>query len=258
MKKKIYIFLMIAFLLILFYVEFLFYENYITQTIKIANWNLNVFGESKAGNNDLMTLYKEKISNYDIIFIQEIRDISGLAFYELCSSLENYSCVNSSRAGRTNYKEQYGVIFRDDINLVSFKDYNPDSLNRWERPPVRLDFKINDSEFIVYNIHVKPDDVSKELGDLEDIVEDSGNVIILGDFNADCSYYNEKNKNVFNSMSWVIKDYQDTAVSKSRCAYDRIVLNDNSYKFYKKSGVDYTQITENVSDHYIVWVEMKI
>src|SRR3989339_360716 len=212
MKKKIYIFLMIAFLLVLFYVEFLFYENYITQTIKIANWNLNVFGESKAGNNDLMTLYKE----------------------------------------------QYGVIFRDDINLVSFKDYNPDFLNRWERPPVRLDFKIDDSELIIYNIHVKPDDVSKELGYLEDIVEDSGNVIILGDFNADCSYYNEKNKNVFNSMSWVIKDYQDTAVSKSRCAYDRIVLNDNSYKFYKKSGVDYTQITENVSDHYIVWVEMKI
>ena len=187
--------MMIAFLLVLFYVESLFYENYISQTIKIANWNLNVFGESKAGNNELMALYKEKISNYDIIFVQEIRDISGLAFLELCSSLENYSCINSSRAGRTNYKEQYGVIFRDYINLVSFKDYNPDSLDRWERPPVRLEFKINDSGFIIYNIHVKPDDVAKELDYLEDVVNDSGNVIILGDLNADCSYYDEKNKN---------------------------------------------------------------
>jgi len=59
-------------------------------------------------------------------------------------------------------------------------------------------------------------------------------------------------------MFWAIKDYQDTAVSKSRCAYDRIVLNDGAYNVFKNSGVDYTQITENVSDHYIVWVELKI
>ncbi len=61
------------------------------------------------------------LSNYDVTFIQEVRDKSGTAFPHLISELNNCTsghCKNekfmfhlSPRYGRTNSKEQYGVIF---------------------------------------------------------------------------------------------------------------------------------------------------
>lgn len=53
------------------------------------------------------------------------------------------------------------------------------------------------------------------------------NVMLLGDFNADCSYLPKKNrKNVRlitdTSLSWLIPDTADTTVrSTTSCAYDR-------------------------------------
>ena len=85
------------------------------ETLRIANWNLQIFGKEKASNNELLNFYADKISRNDIIFIQEIRDISGTAFPKLCSALIEYSCINSSRAGRSSSKEQVGIIYKKGI-----------------------------------------------------------------------------------------------------------------------------------------------
>ena len=168
--------------------------------------------------------------------------------------------MSSSRAGRSSSKEQYGVIYKEGINVTYFKDYNPDSLDRWERPPIRVDFNVNGYEFSVYNIHTDPDAVKSELSSLEDVVEDKGNVIVIGDLNADCSYYNnaEANGDEFDSWSWIIPDSEDTTTSNSYCAYDRIILNNDAYNEYISYGVDKTGIDSDVSDHYLVWVEVGI
>jgi len=237
-----------------------FYDNYSydAETIKIANWNLEIFGQAKASNSELMNFYSSVIDDYDIIFIQEIRDKEETAFPKLCLMLQNYSCLSSSRAGRTNSKEQYGIIYKNGINLTNFYDYNPDDKDRWERPPVRTDFKINNYQITIYNIHTKPDDVQAELDYLEDVVITTGNVIIIGDLNADCTYYNNAKETEFDNWNWVISDSEDTTSGNSNCAYDRILLNSDAKEGYKSSGIYKKEITPEISDHYLVWVEMKI
>jgi deoxyribonuclease-1-like protein len=244
--------------IILFLVGYILYDHNPSETIKIANWNLGVFGQAKASDPELMQVYSEIISKYDIIFIQEIRDKSETAFPQLCSMLVNYSCFASSRAGRTNSKEQYGIIYKQGINITNFYDYNPDKKDRWERPPIRVDFNSYGYQLVTYNIHTKPEDVQRELDFLEDITVTTGNVIILGDLNADCTYYNNAKEKEFDSWRWLIKDYEDTTSSNSHCAYDRILLNRDTYEKYKKDGIYRKQVTTEISDHYLVWVELKI
>ncbi len=234
------------------------YESFSGDTIKIANWNLQIFGESKASDLSLMQFYINKINNYDIIFVQEIRDSSGTAFPKLCSVLQNYSCLSSSRAGRSGSKEQYGLIYKKGINITSFTDYNPDSQDRWERPPINVLINSNGYSFRVYNIHTKPEDVQAELKNLENLVDDYGNVIILGDLNADCSYYNNGKQSEFDSWNWIISDSDDTTTAKSSCAYDRIILNSDAKQEFVSYGIDKQEITDAVSDHYLVWFELKI
>jgi len=229
-----------------------------SQTIKIANWNLEIFGQAKVNNFGLMDFYVDKIKNYDIIFIQEIRDNSGTSFSKLCSMLQNYSCNISSRAGRTLNKEQYGIIYKDSVNLISLKDYNPDGKDRWERPPIEVMFNTKGYSLKIYNIHTKPEDVKKELEYLQSIISNKGNVIIFGDLNADCSYYSNEKENEFDSWNWIIKDNDDTTSAKTNCVYDRIILNSDADEEFKDYGIETKGITADVSDHYLVWVELKI
>lgn len=259
-NKSLNSFIKIIFFLVILSGSYVVYENYSynEDTIKIANWNLQIFGQSKASNLELMNFYTSVIDDYDIIFLQEIKDKEETAFPKICSQLINYTCITSSRAGRTNSKEQYGIIYKNSINLTNFYDYNPDNQDRWERPPIRVDFRINNYTLIIYNIHIKPDDVKNELQYLEDIAITTGNVIILGDLNADCTYYNNEQETEFDSWNWIISDNQDTTSSNSNCAYDRILLNNDAYNEYQSSGIYKNKITTEISDHYLVWVELEI
>jgi len=228
------------------------------NNIKIANWNIQTFGPKKASNDALMNFYTDKIDDYDIIFIQEIRDKTGNSFAKLCSMLPEYNCNISSRAGSWWYKEQYGIIYRKDIQIIDFTDYNPDKQKRWERPPVMVVFNASGYIFTAYDLHAKPANVAKELASLQSIISDEGNIIVLGDLNADCSYYNNKKETQFDDWHWIIGDYGDTTVASNVCAYDRIILNDNAYNEYSGYGIDTQGITKQVSDHYLIWVEIKI
>ena len=237
--------------------------------ISIANWNIQTFGKTKWAKEEVKEKIVSVIPNYDIIFIQEIREKSGDSFVELCLELEEYKCEISSRAGRTSSKEQYGVIYQEDIIIENIIDYNLDenANDFWERPPLRVDFIVDDYSFSVYNIHIKPDDVSNELKYLEDLVnEEEGvkaaypnkdNVLLLGDFNADGFYYDEDQNEFFLGYEWVIDNSIDTTVAKSDNTYDRIIMNKDMYKEYESKGV-YKEVIKEVSDHYLVWVQVKI
>jgi len=233
--------------------------------IKIANWNLQIFGTTKASKPDLLNTYASIIDDYDIIFIQEIRNKDQLAFPNLCRLLPDYDCRVSDRAGRSSSKEQYGVIYKRDIEIIEFRDFTSGHQDKWERPPIRASFRIDDYEVMIYNIHTRPDDVENEMFELEKLVMtpnfrvSDNNVIVLGDLNADCSYYDNPSEPDFeDNWNWIIKDNEDTTVKSTDCAYDRIILNDNAYEEYKDDGIYTTEITEDVSDHYLVWVEVEI
>jgi len=227
------------------------------NSIKIANWNLQIFGDTKESNEVIMQKYTDVIGMYDIIFVQEIRDSDGSAFVSLCSRLPNFQCTNSSRAGRSTSKEQYGIIYKEGLSLVQMTDYNPDSYDRWERPPIKATFRIGPTLYNIYNIHIKPDDVKAELAYLQEVVDtDNENVIVIGDLNADCDYYNPSEPE-FDNYTWIITDDMDTTAGDTNCAYDRIILNQGSYINYIDSGI-YTETTSEYSDHYLVWLKVRI
>jgi deoxyribonuclease-1-like protein len=231
------------------------------ETLTVANWNIQVFGPSKASDPNLLRFYAEVLSQYDIVYVQEIRDASGVAFDYLCAYMpKEYKCLTSSRAGRTQMKEQYGLMYKDDIKLLEFKDMNPDSADRWERPPLRNEFQVGEYTFTVYNLHAKPDDVKRELAYLElEANNAEGNVIIIGDLNADCGYYSQRFEPEFGTgWHWVIPNTARTNMGQTPCAYDRAIFNDDAYYEFINYGVYTTGITKEHSDHYPIWVEINV
>mgnify|MGYP001384057863 CR=1 FL=1 len=232
-----------------------------TEKISIAAWNMQVFGRAKAENSTLMEGYADLIDEYDMVLVQEIRDETGTAFSELCSLLPGYSCFTSSRSGRTSSKEEYGVIYKSSrIRVVSYQDMNPDPLDRWERPPLALEIKAgseNSSAIFIYVLHAKPSDVFSELNHLENLIENASEpTIIIGDLNADCSYFNREKSQLFESWNWLIGDEEDTTTGKTDCAYDRIIINSPACPFQSGYGIE-KNVTSELSDHYIIWVELK-
>ena len=69
-------------------------------------------------------------------------------------------------------------------------------------------------------------------------------------------YYDEDNIDHFLEWYWVTTNNDDTTVGDSDCSYDRIILNDGVSFEYVDDGIYKERITKEVSDHYLVWVEI--
>lgn len=268
MKRRTAIILFVIFVLIIVFLSVLVYSYYsfirvqddylLNETFTLANWNLQIFGDKKANETKILDYYAEHINYYDVVFLQEIRDKDGSSFNELCARLPDYRCMLSSRAGRSSSKEQYGILYLKKFNL-SIVDFNPDVLDRWERPPILASLVINNYSVNIYNIHTKPDDTPNEIRALEEIIVNDKdadvykNMIILGDLNADCNYYNPYSEKTFDNWHWIITNDDDTTSTNSDCAYDRIIMNSESYSEFLDYGIEKTEY----SDHYLVWVRIR-
>ncbi len=53
-----------------------------------------------------------------------------------------------------------------------------------------------------------------------------GDFIVMGDLNADCSYFNENSQSPLrsNDYYWVINNSVDTTTKSTDCTYDRIIM----------------------------------
>src|SRR4030067_1846012 len=93
--------------------------------------------------------------------------------------------------------------------------YN-DTNSVFEREPYIASFKIGNFDFVLAGIHTKPEDAYNEIGNLTSIVwsiqtakTNEKDIIIMGDFNADGSYFNEDDaSNLFKASenNWIIKN----------------------------------------------------
>ena len=90
------------------------------------------------------------------------------------------------------------------------------------------------------------------------IASESNNWIGEPDLNADCNYYDPQLETEFDTWHWMIKDTYDTTASNTNCAYDRIILNNDMFDEHVATGITKKDITKEVSDHYIVWTQIKI
>jgi hypothetical protein len=224
-----------------------------TGNLSIACWNLQIFGPTKASNETLLTYYAEKLDDYDIFIVQEIRDASGTAIETLAEKFPEYEYIISERAGQSSSKEQYAVFYNDRTTLIDSYDYQAEYQEDMQRPPLKVTFISNNWAFTLYTIHTQPDNVSGELSVLETIIGNpTGDTIILGDLNADGSYYDEENIMHFMNWSWVITNDIDTTVATSDNTYDRIISNDATGNNFLSVGV-MDDVTKSQSDHYLVY-----
>ncbi len=85
------------------------------ETIRVASFNIQVFGTSKSSKPHVMERLAIIVREFDIVAIQEIRSTdNGIIprFVDLINSAgRRYDYVVGPRLGRSNSKEQYAFIF---------------------------------------------------------------------------------------------------------------------------------------------------
>jgi endonuclease/exonuclease/phosphatase family metal-dependent hydrolase len=249
------------------------------DTIKVGAFNLQIYGTAKAGNVQVMAILSKIVRNYDIIAVQEIRDASQTALPMLKDSVNaigipQYDYVVSDRLGRSSSKEQYAYIFNTQtIQVIGSPYVYPDSNNIFEREPYVAEFKANKGNFgfVLITIHADPDTANQEISDLPKVIEDAKSkyqgerdFIIMGDLNADCTYFKESSPSPLRSSDyiWIINDSVDTTTKSTDCTYDRIIItnpaitdymgNSGVFRFDEEYNLNYDN-TIAVSDHYPVY-----
>jgi len=252
-----------------------------SNIFKLAAFNLQIFGTTKAGKPEIIDVLSKTIRNFDIVAVQEIRDASQTALPALKDSINDmagpkYDFVVSERLGRTTSKEQYAYLYNTQTMQQIGSPYTyPDSNDLFEREPYVAEFKARNGnfDFLLITIHTDPDTATQEINDLSVVVENAkgryqneSDFIILGDLNADCDYFNENNQSQLRSGDyfWVINNSIDTTTKSTACTYDRIILTDQAktdftgnsgvFRFDKAYNLTY-DMTVSVSDHYPVYAE---
>ena len=255
-----------------------------SDTIKIASFNIQVFGVTKAGNESVMDILAKTIAEFDIVAIQEIRDSTGTAILDLEKAVDalgvEYNLLVGPRVGRTVSLEQYAFLYRSSTVLYGTSyTYNDSALDLFHREPFIASFStVNGNfDFVLATIHTDPDEATEEIDSLPLVIDDAKDhfpgefdIILLGDFNADCSYFDEDD--MFcplreDEFYWVIPNDMDTNVATTSCTYDRIVITEDAeseltglagvFRFDQVFDLTDTE-AQDVSDHYPVWAEFSI
>jgi endonuclease/exonuclease/phosphatase family metal-dependent hydrolase len=221
--------------------------------VAIASWNLQDFGPKKVANETLLNFYVNKLDDYDLFVIQEIRDSTTDAIESFATKLPNYNYVISKPAGQGTSKEQYAIFYTNEVVLLSTTDWTEKEQNNFERPPLEVTFKVKNWTFTLYTIHIKLNNVPQELTNLENLIgTPTQDTILLGDLNADGDNYFYGVIHNFLGWHWLITSGMDTTVAKSSNAYDRIIINDATENNFIRVGI-MNDVNTSQSDHYLVY-----
>lgn len=256
-------------------------KNQQARCIRIASFNIQVFGQSKINNPEIMNILAKVIRRYDLVAIQEVRSTEQNVIPALLGYVNDkgakYDYVISERLGRTNSKEQYTIVYNTKtVGLISDSTYVvDDSDDVFEREPFVAYFRSGNFDFKIVDIHIKPEDVETELTHLAVVIDSIYNgssekdIIVLGDMNADGSYFNEEDMETI-VPAWIqlIGNKQDTTVAVSDNTYDRMMTMEDTagYEYNGTSGVfrwdtEYgvtdSGFVKKVSDHYPVYAEFR-
>ena len=265
-----------------------------SEVARVASFNIRIFGDTKMSNGTVVAELVDIFQRYDMVAVQEIKDIDQEVPYLFLDELNNFNnlsntsnlteweLVLSERSGMQeddqNSQEQYAFYYRPTVfspidNGTLYDDSSNDS---FQREPFLAKFVLLDTygnttgtDIVFVNIHTKPTLAVEEMSALHDVISwaqtnysTDDDYVIIGDFNADCSYasYNELVELPISSenYTWLIPDDADTTVGDSRCAYDRIVSTSGlDGRLTGVWGVDEAISGTAVSDHKPIWFDIK-
>uniref|UniRef100_UPI00398E6E82 deoxyribonuclease gamma-like n=1 Tax=Pristiophorus japonicus TaxID=55135 RepID=UPI00398E6E82 len=261
---------------------------------RICSFNVQSFGETKAGNQRTMRILVKIVARCDICLIMEVRDSKGRALAQLIKELNRfdhshqYAHVASERLGRASYKEQYVFIYRSDTVTITdmhqYRNQQEGDPDAFAREPLIVRFYSRGTaikDFALVSQHTCPKDAVREIDELYDVFQEvrkhwgTENVMFLGDLNAGCAYVSARAWKSIRlreepAFHWLIGDGEDTTVrEKTHCAYDRIIVHGSEFydavvpgsakpfNFREKFKLTEEQALE-VSDHFPVEVQIKL
>lgn len=247
--------------------------------LRIGTYNIQVFGQKKLDNKQVVDVLVAVARQFDVLAIQEVRSSEQDVlprFVELINATgAHYDYAISPRLGRTNSKEQYAFIFDtatiDMDRTMSYVVGDPDDL--LHREPFVGAFRVKGVPaeqaftFSLVNIHTDPDEVPQEMNALADVLravrQDSrheDDVIVLGDLNADDRHFGDLGR--IPDIDCVIRNTPTN--TRGTAQYDNLVFDRlATVEYLGKGGVmdlmGEFKITLDqaldVSDHLPVWAE---
>jgi deoxyribonuclease-1-like protein len=248
--------------------------------IRIASFNIQVFGDAKGSKPYIMSTLASIIQNFHIVAIQEIRTQDD---YFLDNFLRTYVNVNGKvydkvvgpRLGRSVSKEQYAFIYDTaaiEVNRRSvFTVNDPDDL--LEREPLVAMFRVRGPPpeqaftFMLVDVHTKPEQAQEEVNTLAQVYSavrrasgGEDDIIMLGDFNID-----DKHLGNLGQLDGVKPVVRGTFTNtRQNAEYDNIIYHQPSTTEYsgrwgvwdvqRMYGLTPDQALQ-VSDHYPIWAE---
>jgi endonuclease/exonuclease/phosphatase family metal-dependent hydrolase len=251
------------------------------ETIRIASFNIQVFGTSKSAKPQVMNILAQVARRFDVLAIQEIRAKDQTVvprFVDLINAEgARYQYQIGPRLGRTSSKEQYAFIYdtsRIEIQPRSvYTASDPDDF--LHREPLVARFRVRGvppSEafsFKLINIHTDPDETDIELDELARVfvaVQRDGSgeddCILLGDLNVDEYHLGQLGR--LPNIAWAISG-QKTNTRRTK-SYDNLVFDRRATTEYTGYSGVLDLMTEfrltmdqalEVSDHLPVWAEFR-
>ncbi len=252
------------------------------DTLRIASFNIQVFGEHKLDKPEIAGILAEIIRHFDVVAVQEVRAKTQELLPRFVSMVNaagaHYDYVIGPRLGRSDSKEQYAFIYnaaslecdREAVYTVN----DPDDL--LHREPLVAGFRVRgppDSEaftFTLIDIHTDPDEVAKELSVLDDVIRavardgrGEDDIILLGDLNADDHHFGELGQMPY--LRWAISGRATN--TRGNKLYDNILFDSRATTEYLGQGgvVDLMrefnlsmQQALAVSDHLPIWAEFSL
>lgn len=229
----------------------------------LAAFNIQTFGVTKMSKPEVVADIVTILHTFDFVAVQEIRDKSGAALVDLVAKLNenqteeyHYHAVAGPREGSSvTYKEQYAFVYRPSRLRLCNTFAVSNEPRRFERAPFVAILDAPSAEtgrdnssacgsFLALVLHAKPDSASvsnitrDEIDALADAYTEASqrahnitNAVLMGDFNADCTYLPEGSKanvRVFRQPFQLhVNDTVRTNVRETAtpCAYDRIVTH---------------------------------
>jgi endonuclease/exonuclease/phosphatase family metal-dependent hydrolase len=256
-------------------------------TVRIASFNIQVFGTEKAKNQEVMWTLAAIIQQFQVVAIQEIRTQDDYFIDNFLRTYVNqngraYDKIVGPRLGRSRSTEQYAFVYDTaqlQVNSRSVYTVNdPDDL--LHREPLVAMFRTRGAPpeqaftFVLVNMHVDPDETDTEMDTLAQVYQavrrTSGgedDIILLGDLNVDDQHLGELGR--LDGVRPLVRGvYTNT---RQNALYDNIVVHQPSTaEFNGRAGIyNYMplyqlppqQATERalkISDHLPVWAEFSV
>lgn len=258
----------------------------IQPPLLIGSFNIQTLTRKKFNKPHIMDVIERIILRYDLMLIMEIHTEEDSYILRLLRDInrflppeESYNVTLSERQDST--KEHYALFYRKNkLKVITTESYDDPAI--FYRKPLVVTLEaltLRDmKKFGVIAQHVRPSQAVEEISGLAEVYDYVKNtyeiedVLLMGDFNADCSYVKENDWDKIDlwnrlEFTWAITNKMDTTTNYRSCTLDRFVyagekMNDGVilstagvFDFQEAFGLSISE-TRNVSDHWPI--ELKI